>query len=407
MSGLAYERYDRQAASRILAGLASTGLFADAEETGRQQREFVAVRMEPEPGGHLTAAQLGYLGAYMQPCPADRVTSATHRISWDDSDKIPNAGHYGPSSFGPIVPIVVRETVLQLWRELAAGQAMAGSLSKDQLAVLASTTTDQEPLEIFRVGIEATGRAVAQHALIADQTPYETPLEFARGLRDSGIFQAVASQWFWELQASTYRRGMIPVSFSTQPNGTVRYDSTSLATLRRMKEQTIAQAHEVMRRATSDEGLSVQEAVQKYYHDLDEISKQYALMPDGEQPRCLAAMNHLIDGERFGLLPLVVDRFLETFERQLSTVDIVELPVDSSDELITDPQERIFHVPDMNCKHCISTITGVLESMHITVLESSLVTKKFAAGFRTTDQRERAFEAIRSSGYTVVPPSRA
>jgi copper chaperone CopZ len=199
---------------------------------------------------------------------------------------------------------------------------------------------------------------------------------------------------------------MIPVSFSVQPGGAVRYDSGSLATLRRMKEQTISEAHAVMRRATCEEGLSVRAAVQKYYHDLDEISKQYALMPEGEQPRCLAAMNHVIDGERFGLLPLVVERFLDTFERQLSTVDIVELPVDSSAELITDPEERIFHVPDMNCKHCISTITGVLESMHITVLESSLVTKKFNAGFHTTDQRERAFEAIRSSGYTVVPPSR-
>ncbi|GAA1671262.1 heavy-metal-associated domain-containing protein [Fodinicola feengrottensis] len=407
MSGLGYEKYDRQAASRILAGLAATGLFAPIGETGRQRIAYAEVELRPEPDSHLTFAQLGYLQAYMRPCSPEQVTSATHRISWDDSEGIPNSGHYGPSGFGPIVPIAVRETVLHLWRELAASPAMAGQVGEDDEAVLAATTTDQEPLEIFRVGIEATGRALTQHALIADQTPYETPEDFVHGLVDSGIFQAVASQWYWELQASTYRRGMIPVSFVTQANGTVRYSPRSLTTLRQMKEQTIAAAHTVMRRATTVEGLTVADAVQKYYHDLDEISKQYALMGEHEQPRCLAAMSHVMGDEKVAILPIVLPRFVAEFVRQLSNVDLVALAVDATTELITDPQERIFHVPDMNCKHCISTITGLLESMNIVVLDSSLVTKKFTAGFHATDQRERAFDAIRNSGYTVIPPGRA
>ena len=29
-----------------------------------------------------------------------------------------------------------------------------------------------------------------------------------------------------------------------------------------------------------------------------------------------------------------------------------------SDDLITDPEERTFHIPDMNCKHCRATITA-------------------------------------------------
>jgi len=65
----------------------------------------------------------------------------------------------------------------------------------------------------FRIGIEATARTLIQHAYIADQTPYRTPSQFARGMRESGIFGVVASTWYWELQASTFRRGMIPVSF--------------------------------------------------------------------------------------------------------------------------------------------------------------------------------------------------
>jgi hypothetical protein len=65
---------------------------------------------------------------------------------------------------------------------------------------MAATTTDREPVEIFRVGVDTTARALVQHAYLADQTPYREPGEFARGLRDSGIFTVVASTWHWGLQ---------------------------------------------------------------------------------------------------------------------------------------------------------------------------------------------------------------
>jgi copper chaperone CopZ len=391
--------YDRQAASRILAELAAAGLFTSPSPPRQTRIDYAVAPVEPEPGSHLTPAQIAYLRSYMQPCTSDQVTSATHRIRWDDSDGIPNAGYFGPSSLGPVVPIAVRETTLALWRDLAVSPARGAA----ERAVLAATTTDQEPLEIFRVGIEATGRALAQHALIADQTPYTTPAKFARGLRESGIFVAVASRWFWELQASTYRRGMIPVRFGAMPGGGVRYTAETLAVLRDMKQRTIATAHDVIRRATGEDGLTVAAAVEKYHDEQDLISRQYALLDESEQPRCLAATTHVIDGDRFSVLSIVVDRFIDAFARTLESLEITALPTGSVTGSITDPRDRVFDVPDMTCKHCVATISGVLASMDVEVLDASLVTKRFVANFATLDVRERAFEAIRSSGYTVVP----
>ena len=43
--------------------------------------------------------------------------------------------------------------------------------------------------------------------------------------------------------------------------------------------------------------------------------------------------------------------------------------------------------------------------MGAAVAEIDLVTKRIVAGFRTVAARERAFDAIRDSGYTVVPPA--
>ncbi|MGO9083227.1 MAG: hypothetical protein ACLQDY_30080 [Streptosporangiaceae bacterium] len=52
-----------------------------------------------------------------------------------------------------------------------------------------------------------------------------------------------------------------------------------------------------------------------------------------------------------------------------------------------------------------ATITGLLESIDITVSEIDLVTKRIVAGFPTVPVRERAFDAIRDAGYTVIPPA--
>ena len=124
------EGYDRVAASRALAGLAFPGLFSsrggavDAAFLGGPRRiSYRATPLAPAPGSHLTSAQQGYLTSYMRPCPAGLVTSATHRVTWNDSDGIPNIAHAGPSSLGAVVPIVARETTLALWRDLAANDA--------------------------------------------------------------------------------------------------------------------------------------------------------------------------------------------------------------------------------------------------------------------------------------------
>jgi copper chaperone CopZ len=401
--------YDRAAASRILADLAYPGLFSGGCGPFLGPGRRIGYRLAPltpARGSHLTAAQHRYLDSFMRPCPAALVTSATHRVTWNDSDGIPNVAYTGPSTLGPVVPVAARETTLALWRALAADEALharIARLSEADRQVLAATTTDAEPEEIFRIGVEATARALIQHAYLADQTPYRTPAEFARGMRDSGIFAVVASTWYWELQASTVRRGMIPVSFVPGPGGTVRYSAETAAMLRAMKDATIAEAHAVMARATTEEGLSVEQAVLKYHHELDLIARQYALLPEGGQPRCLGQMTHTIGGERFSVQPGVIDAFIDTFTRLLSLVETCQLP-GPPDELITDPAERTFRIPDMNCKHCRVAITALLESRDAPVAEIDLVTKRVVAGFRTIADRERAFDAIRDAGYTVVPP---
>ncbi|MGN2639535.1 heavy-metal-associated domain-containing protein [Nocardia takedensis] len=401
-------RYDRRAASRVLADLARPGLFEIAAPLAARRLEYTGTALRTEPNSHLTYSQRLYLDRFMRPCAPYQVTSASHRITWVDSDGIPNAGHYRADGLGPVVPILAREAVLTLWHGLTANTALAeriAALSPYARAVLTGTTTDHEPLEIFRVGIEATGRALAQHALLARQTPYRTPVEFARGIEESGIFAAVATRWYWELQASTYRRGMIPVTLSAQPGGTVRYTADTVATLRAMKDATITEAHLVMRRATRVEGLGVDEAIRKYHDELDLISRQYALLPTGTRPACLAAMPHQFDGAHYSLLPEVAALFVDVFCDLVDRCEIVEIATDIEDSIADIPatgEDRVFYVPDMNCKHCVHTITGVLESMDIAVAEIDLISKRVVAEFRSPRNRIRAFEAIRDGGYNPV-----
>ncbi|MFI9508535.1 heavy-metal-associated domain-containing protein [Nocardia sp. NPDC052566] len=401
-------RYDRRAASRVLAGLAQPGLFAAPPDPGPPRRiEYTSAALRTEPNSHLTYSQRLYLERFMRPCRDYQVTSATHRIAWTDSDGIPNTGHYRADGLGPLVPIAAREATLLLWHAVSANTALAdriSALGPREHAVLTGTTTDHEPLEIFRVGIEATGRALAQHALLARQTPYRSAVEFGTGMHDSGLFAAVATRWYWELQASTFRRGMIPVTLITQPDGTVRYSAETVATLRAMKDTTIEEAHTVMRRAVNVEKLSVADAIAKYHDELDLISRQYALLPAGTRPACLAAMPHHLGGGHYSLLPLVVDRFVALYTEIAGSCRITEVRTDLdalSDEAAR-AEDQVFYVPDMNCKHCVRTITGVLESMGIGVVEIDLISKRVVAEFRSPRNRARAFEAIRDGGYNPV-----
>lgn len=392
-------RYDRAAASRILTDLAHPGLFrSPVPATGDRRRvRYAAHRMRPEPESHLTLSQRLYLQRFMRPCPSGLVTSATHRMVWSDSGGVPCSGHYLQDGLGPIVAIAVRETTLALWDALAADHGLAAridALTDDDRGVLTATTTDHEPLAIFRIGVEATGRALAQHALLAGQTPYETAADFARGMHRSGLFAVVAAQWYWELQASTYRRGMIPARLTGAGDGLVRYSGESLDVLRAMKDATIADAHAVLARATEEEGMSVEEAVRHYHDDLDVISRQYALLDPGTRPRCLAQVTR--DG--YSILPDVVAVFVDTFIRVLDVVEVAERDEDAQ----VGGDSWLFHVPDMNCRHCQSTIRAVLESMDIEVHEVDLAGKRVVAEFRSTRNRARAFDAIRDSGYTVI-----
>lgn len=399
-------RYHRRTAARILAGLARPGLFGAAAARPARRFEYTATELSPEPGSHLTFSQRLYLERFMRPCPAAEVTSATHRMTWTDSAGIPNTGFYRADGLGPLVPIATREAVLLLWEQIGAEPALAeriAHLTADARAVLEATTTDHEPLDIFRVGIESAGRALAQHALLADRTPHRSAAEFARALRDSGIFTAVATRWFWELQASTYRRGMIPVTLRVAADGALRYTGRTLATLRAMKDATIADAHRVMHRATTEEGLSVSAAIARYHDDLDLISRQYALLPTDEHPVCLAAVTHRIGDANYSLLPVVVHRFVEVFADLAGRCEPVAVPRPlTSDDLPVAATDREFSVPDMTCKHCVRTIGGVLESMDIPVVEIDLDTKRVVAEFRSPRNRDRAFEALRDGGYNPV-----
>jgi copper chaperone CopZ len=349
-------------------------------------------RLIPEPGSHLTLSQRLYLERFMRPCAPAQVTTATHRITWTDSDGVPGTGHFRAGGPGAIVAIAVRETTLALGHDLAANQDLAARVARlddEQRAVLAATTTDQDPLEIFRVGIEATGRALAQHALLAGQTPHRTPTDFAYAMARGGLFAAVAGQWYWELQASTYRRGMIPARLEVTAEGQIRYTAETVSVLRQMKDATIADAHAVMHRATTAEAMTAGQAVRRYHDDLDLISRQYALLRPGTRPHCLAQPT---------VLPAVVERYVETFARVIGTLVLAE---DDGPAPEIEAEGWLFHVPDMNCRHCQTTIRSVLESMDIEVREVDLVSKRVVAEFRSTRNRERAFAAIRDSGYTV------
>ncbi|WP_280459802.1 heavy-metal-associated domain-containing protein [Nocardia carnea] len=400
-------RYHRRTAAQILSGLARPGLFGPTATRPARRFEYTATELQPEPGSHLTFSQRLYLERFMRPCTAGEVTSATHRMTWTDSAGILNTGFYRDDGFGPQVPIAAREAVLVLWEQIDAEDALAGRIAALGAAardVLAATTTDHEPIDIFRVGVESAGRALAQHALLAGRTPYPSAAEFARGLLDSGIFTAVATRWFWELQASTYRRGMIPVQLRVTADGTVRYPEQTVATLRAMKDETIGDAHRVMRRATTEEGLSVAEAIARYHDDLDLISRQYALLPADEHPVCLAAVPHRAGGENYSLLPLVARRFVEVFDDLVARCEPVAAPAaaDAAEDMPVAAEDRVFYVPDMTCKHCVRTIGGVLESMDIRVVDIDLDSKQVIAEFRSPRNRARAFEALRDGGYNPV-----
>ncbi|TDD62899.1 copper chaperone [Kribbella antibiotica] len=375
---------DRSEVARILFELAVPGLLqnaaAPAEDRRIEYREEAVARVL---GGQLGAAQLEYVTKSMSPCPPYLVTSATHRITWRDSRGIVNVAHTGP--LGAVVPIVAREATLELWARLDADAELArrtAELPESAIKLLAATTTDRTAVEVFRTGIDAAARTLVQHAFLQAQTPYGDAAQLARGLAESGIFDAVATTWYWGLQASTYRRGMIPASFVTFA-GRVRYSVDTVVALRAMKDAQLAHAQ--------DESL-----------DPLPNSAQYRRLAPGQRPRCLARSPQVYDEGRTSVLALVTDAFVETFVRLLGHHEVAQAVVDHASPA-TETSAEVFEVPDMTCSHCTRTITKVLGELGVAPPEFDLVTKKVVAVFGSTEIRERGFEAIRARGYTVVP----
>ncbi len=340
--------YNRAAAARILAETIApwapelpppTPWTADPEVTSLS------------PDGSLTTTQRNYLDLPI-------ATSATHRVLWHDSTGVSNVAHC--SALGPLVPVVARETTLALRRTLPA----LTPLSEADRRVMTATTTDADPREILAVGFETTARALVQHAYLAGTTPYDDPAAFARALRDSGIFAVVANTWHWGLQSSTFRRGMIPIALDTRPDGTLRYTPESTLTLRTLKAQAIAAA------------------------DLP----QYADLPAGEVPRCLANMTTPSPP----LLPHLVDLFIKTFTTLLDVITLTH------QEPTMPLPDVVFEVPDMTCSHCTNTITTVLQTHGVADVTIDLDTKRVTAAFPTPEAQAACFTAIEERGYTVV-----
>ncbi|MET7280995.1 heavy-metal-associated domain-containing protein [Kribbella sp. NPDC005582] len=373
---------DRSEVARILFELAVPGLFQDVADVVEPRRiEYREEAVARVLGGHLSTGQLEYVTRSMSPCPPYLVTSARHRITWRDSLGIVNVAHTGP--LGAVVPVVAREATLELWAQLRSGlERRTAELPERAIKLLAATTTDRAPVEIFRTGVDAAARTLVQHAFVAGQTPYGDAAALARGLAESGVFDAVATTWYWGLQASTYRRGMIPASFVTFA-GRVRYSVDTVVALRAMKDAQLAHAQ--------DESLEPLPS-----------SAQYSKIAPGQRPRCLARNPHLYDEGRTSVLAIVTDAFVATFVRLLDHVEVVPSVVEHA-ELVTATSAEVFEVPDMTCSHCTRTITKVLGELGVPAPEFDLVTKKVVAVFPSAEIRERGFEAIRGRGYTVVP----
>ena len=393
--------YDRAAAARILFELAAGELFRPAwdEQTPRtiEYREEV---LHPARGSHLTAGQLSYVLRYLQPCPTYLVTSAGSRITWRDSDGIVNVGHTGP--LGAAVPVVAREATLMLWKMLAGNRTLArraAELRREERAALAATTTDRVPLDIFRTGIDAAAKALVQHAFLARQTPCTTPSEFARTLLDGGIFKTVASTWYWSLQATTYRRGIIPASFVTYA-GQVRYSVDTTINLRALKDAQLETARELAERARSA-NVELGTLLDDGHGTTPSSAAQYAHLEPGDRPRCPAQASHASNGHRSSVLDQVAQAFVETFTHLVDVVEVV--PTAAAAKAASGVGGEVFEVPDMTCGHCTKTITRVLGELGVDPPEFDLVTKRVVAAFPSAEIRERSFEAIRERGYTVVP----
>jgi hypothetical protein len=291
----------------------------------RYKDEVISV----QDSGPLTRQQHEYYQKHMAAqCPVSMLTTATNQITWYDSAGLLNASYYrqGTKICGPIVPIVAQETLLVLARSLhnAEFQAQVAQLTPEERRLLAGTTTDKEAEAIFHESIESARKAIVQHALLIDETMYTTPAEFVWGMVQSGIFLAIGANNYWDLQASTAKKGMVYGHFEVK-NGNTRLTHETTTTKRAMKYAKIQQTKEVMYQALQDEGMSVEAALQKYAHEQEQVIEQYVQLPDGEYPYCLGMMPHQLaahPGQKIRALNALAPRFAETFEYLVTRIHI-------------------------------------------------------------------------------------
>jgi copper chaperone CopZ len=390
---------DRRGAAETLGQLAPAIVGEPLAEVPRPQRiEFARTPIEVGDNG-LTDWQDEYRVAYMQPCPAELLTSAPYRLTWKDSLGVVNQSYFA-DALGPIVPVAAREAELRLAAqfERAHGSGVLDSLSQQERDALAATTTDVDPVKIFKVGADAARKVLTQYALLADSVGQADPVEFAQAVRGSKFFSEVARRNYWELMAATDRRAAVTGSIVVTDQGVIAFDQRSREVLAEMKANTIAQASRVLEDAL-DAGMTEQEAVEKYYREDDEASAQYMRLRDGEVPACIGLAAR-VPGTTINAVEFVGDLLVSEFVDQVSLIDLRQVDsIDLVDHL--DRPEADLLIPSMACMNCVTRIGKILGKTSAHDVEIDLETKVARVRFDSFDELRAAIETLGQS-YAVA-----
>jgi copper chaperone CopZ len=418
------ELYDREAAANVLADLTRTAIPADL---GAYYEPVPALSYTSRPLAKgedgLTTQQRGFLETQMSPeFEKSQVTSADRVMFWKDSVGTTCTGFYaeGDGALGPIIPIAAREVSIVLTRGLQNPdfQAALEALSEQDQAVLNSTTTDKQPVEIFRVGFTAAERAIAQYALLVHETPYATPQEFVNGLVASGVLRQIANRFPWETQTSTPWRQEVVGHLNTLSTDTVRLDIETTRSLSAMKARYTGEAVKIMHQAILGEGLTREEAFAKYHDQLDIAPATYMQLwegsehYDGSPTRCLGAMAiKQPDGSRAeSVISFIEPKIAETFARvfadlEISETDSLGLADGVETEMENGRHLTTLHAPGISCQHCVNNITHNIlpELMGVELSSVDLDTKVVTVIF-DPDKLERSTitNALQANNYLIA-----
>lgn len=143
-------------------------------------------------------------------------------------------------------------------------------------------------------------------------------------------------------------------------------------------------------------------AIHRHHVELDQISRQYALLPAGARPVCLGQRAQQVDGQRVQPLSAVAEALTGAFASAVASVRVAEAPEPASRDVRFAAGEQEFGVPDMTCRHCRVTITVVFDAQGAELIDVDLHGKVVRARFADAGQRDRVFADLRDSGYTVA-----